>query len=107
MLNRFERFIKDGYWDGIFVEGRMRHYKVVHGDLERFLAIKNLRDITLTEFTADMLMDLRYFFTTNMRLWKDIHIYMMTKKNVTFHAAKRYEHDHHQTQKDTGSFQRV
>ena len=63
MLDRFERFINDGYRDGIFGEGRMRHYKVVHGDLERFLAIKNLRNITPTEFTADMLMDLRYFFT--------------------------------------------
>lgn len=63
MLGRFDRFIADGYRDGIFGEGRMRHYRVVYGALERFLAIKNLRSITPIEFTADMLMDLRYFFT--------------------------------------------
>lgn len=63
MLERFDRFIADGYRDGIFAEGRMRHYRVVYGALERFLAIKNLRCITPVEFTADMLMDLRYFFT--------------------------------------------
>lgn len=63
MLERFDRFIADGYRDGIFGEGRMKHYRVVYGTLERFLAIKNLRSITPIEFTADMLMDLRYFFT--------------------------------------------
>ena len=63
MLGRFDRFIVDGYRDGIFGEGRMKHYRVVYGALERFLAIKNLRSITPIEFTADMLMDLRYFFT--------------------------------------------
>ena len=63
MLERFDRFITDGYRDGIFGKERMRHYRVVHGILERFLAIKNLRNITPIEFTADMLMDLRYFFT--------------------------------------------
>lgn len=63
MLERFDRFIADGYRDGIFAEGRMKHYRVVYGALERFLAIKNLRSITPIEFTADMLMDLRYFFT--------------------------------------------
>lgn len=63
LLERFDKFIEDGYRDGIFGEGRMRHYRVVYGGLERFLAIKNLRNITPVEFTPDMLMDLRYFFT--------------------------------------------
>ena len=63
MLERFGGFIAEGFRDGIFAEKRMRHYRVVYGALERFLAIKNLRNITPVEFTADMLMDLRYFFT--------------------------------------------
>ena len=63
LLERFDKFIVDGYRDGIFAEGRMRHYRVVYGALERFLATKNLRSITPIEFDADMLMELRYFFT--------------------------------------------
>ena len=63
MLSRFDRFINEGLRDGVFGEARMRHYRVVYGELERFLAIKNLRSITAAEFTADMLMDLRDFFT--------------------------------------------
>lgn len=61
LLERFDKFIKDGFRDDIFGEGRMRHYNVVKGDLERFLMIKNLKSISHVEFTPDLLMDFREF----------------------------------------------
>ncbi len=79
LLERFDKFIEDGYRDGIFGEGRMRHYRVVYRGLERFLAIKNLRNITPVEFTPDMLMDLRYFFT-NEHEFVDKYFYLYEGK---------------------------
>lgn len=56
LLSRFDIFIRDGYTDGIFGEGRMKHYYVVYHELERFLIINNLDGIIPADFTADHLM---------------------------------------------------
>lgn len=61
MLERYRCFIEDGFRDGIFGEARKKHYHVIYDELERYLHIKKLEELTSTEFTADMLMDFRYF----------------------------------------------
>jgi integrase len=80
MLERFQKFIHDGFRDGIFAQKRMNHYMVVYGDLERFLLIKGLKAITPCEFTADMLMDLRDFFANE---------YLLVKKYAFLYVHKR------------------
>ena len=50
LLPRFDRFIKRGFKDGVFGEGRMKHYQVLYNELERFLLIKKKANILPFDF---------------------------------------------------------
>ena len=89
MLGRFKKFIDDGYRDGIFALKRMQHYKVVYGDLERFLIIKNIKNITSKDFSADVLMDLRDFFANEYLLVKDYPFLYIGEKERDIPKAQR------------------
>lgn len=61
LLARFDTFIERGFRDGVFGEGRKKHYKVLLKELERFLIINKLDEIKPGEFTEIQLMDFRSF----------------------------------------------
>ena len=88
LLQRYDRFVEEGYRDKIFGEGAKRHYMVVSGSLKRFLTIKKLTKLTPREFGADMLMNLRQFFfdeykyvEKNPKVFKD-----MRKRDLPKHV---------------------
>ena len=82
LLERFGRFIENGYRDGIFGEGRMKHYYVVYHELERFLIINKMDDVTPKDFSADALMDLGLFFRDEylyVDKWRGLYVNVNTR----------------------------
>ncbi|MCC8176594.1 MAG: hypothetical protein LUC85_05345 [Bacteroidales bacterium] len=84
ILDRFAKFIEDAHRDGIFGDIRKKHYKVTLESFERFLKIRRYTSLTPSEFTPDMLMELREFFTNEYKyvkkfpkLYKD-----MSERNI-------------------------
>ena len=61
MLDRFLKYADDAQQDGLIGVGRHRHYMVVYGILQRFLIISRRKRLLVSEFTADMIMELRRF----------------------------------------------
>jgi integrase len=59
--NRLNLYIEQCYKDGIFGEGRKKHYDVLLRELNRFLIINNLSDITPTDFNNEKLILFRDF----------------------------------------------
>lgn len=84
LLSRFDTFIRDGYNDGIFGEGRMKHYYVVYHELERFLIINNLDGIIPVDFTADHLMKFSHFLRDEyLQVKRHLGLYAkMTERNI-------------------------
>lgn len=84
ILDRFAKFIEDAHRDGIFGDIRKKHYIVTLESFERFLKIKNYINIAAGEFTPDMLMELRQFFTDEYKYVKKYsHLYKeMNKRNI-------------------------
>lgn len=61
LLARFAKYTEAAYRDGIIGKARYRHYLVMQGKLERYLTIKQSKNITPAEFNDDWLLDLRQF----------------------------------------------
>lgn len=61
LLERYNRFIKEGFRDGTFAEKRVLQYNGLYKELKRYLTIHNQTNILPKHFTADDLMDLRIF----------------------------------------------
>lgn len=78
IVSRFHLYIDNAVRDGVFGENRAKHIRVVCDKLERFLIIKGLSKMTITEFDQDVLMEFRQFIFDeykyvdgNKRLYKD------------------------------------
>ena len=78
IVDRFNQYIDNAVRDGIFGENRAKHIRVVCDKMERFLIIKGLSKMTITEFDQDVLMEFRNFIfdeykyvEKNKRLYKD------------------------------------
>ena len=82
LLPRFDRFIKRGFKDGVFGEGRMKHYQVLYNELERFLLIKKKANILPFDFSADDIMDFRNFLF-------DEYKYVAKNRNLYANVASR------------------
>ena len=61
LLERYSRFIKEGFRDGTFAEKRVLQYNGLYKELKRYLAIHHQISILPKHFTADDLMELRIF----------------------------------------------
>ena len=61
LLERYNRFIKEGFRDGTFAEKRVLQYNGLYKELKRYLTIHNQTNILPKHFTADDLMELRIF----------------------------------------------
>lgn len=89
ILDRFDQFIEEAHRDGIFGDVRKKHYIVTRDSFERFLQIKNLMSLTPSEFTADMLMDLREFFTNEYKYVKRYSFLYKGMKKINIPQDKR------------------
>ena len=61
LLERYTRFIKEGYRDGTFAEKRVLQYNGLYNELKRYLTIRNQLNVLPKSFSADDLMELRLF----------------------------------------------
>ena len=61
LLERYARFIKEGYRDGTFAEKRVLQYNGLYNELKRYLTIRNQLNVLPKSFSADDLMELRLF----------------------------------------------
>lgn len=61
VLERYDRFIREGYRDGTFAEKRVLQYKGLYNELKRYLTIHHQLNILPKNFSADDLMELRLF----------------------------------------------
>ena len=61
LLERYARFIKEGYRDGTFAEKRVLQYNGLYNELKRYLTIRNQLNVLPKSFSADDLMKLRLF----------------------------------------------
>ena len=61
LLERYSRFIKEGYRDGTFADKRVLQYNGLYNELKRYLTIHNQLYVLPKNFTADDLMELRLF----------------------------------------------
>lgn len=61
LYDRFSNYIEQSFKDGIFGEGRKRHYDVLLRELNRFLIINDLCNINPVDFTNEKLIQFRDF----------------------------------------------
>lgn len=61
IIQSFAKFREDGYRDGVFADNRYKHYRTLCDKLDRFLRIKQMRDLTPNEFSINLLMEFRTF----------------------------------------------
>lgn len=61
LYDRFSNYIEQSFKDGIFGEGRKRHYDVLLRELNRFLIINDLCNINPIDFTNEKLILFRDF----------------------------------------------
>ena len=61
LYDRFSNYIEQSFKDGIFGEGRKRHYDVLLRELNRFLIINDLCNINPEDFTNEKLIQFRDF----------------------------------------------
>lgn len=79
LIKRLEIYISDSYKNGIFGDSRLKHYKILLQELQRFLIINGMSQIAPSVFTAKDIMDFRLFLfdeykyaTKYKRIYKDI-----------------------------------
>ena len=94
VVSRFNQYIDCAVRDGIFGENRAKHIRVVCGKLDRFLTIKGLSKMTITEFDQDTLMEFRNFILDeylyvdkNKRLYKDFVTKNLPKERLSANTA--------------------
>lgn len=81
IVERLEAYITQSYDNGVFGEGRKRHYDVLHRELNRFSIINGLQHMKAGEFTADTLVQFKDFLTNE-------HKYVSKYKYL--YSSKRY-----------------
>lgn len=74
-MDRFRKFVGDGYRDGVFGLSRYKHDKGTILKLERFLKIKRKSAITYTEWDEALLMEFREFV-------RDEYLYVEKYKSI-------------------------
>lgn len=104
VLSRFHRFIEDGYIDGLFAEGRYKHYKGTYGKLERFLTIAGRTDISAVDFDSNVLMEFRQFVFDEYKFvpkWRGLYT-SMDERNIP--KARRSQNYTSEIMKELQSF---
>ena len=61
LLERLETYVSTSYENGLFGDSRLKHYKILLQELQRFLTINGKSTITPSDFTATDVMDFRKF----------------------------------------------
>lgn len=85
LLERYTRFIKEGYRDGTFAEKRMLQYNGLYNELKRYLTIRNQLNVLPKSFSADDLMKLRLFLLKNINMLRNTQLYIAKSRSVVFH----------------------
>lgn len=80
LIERFERYIKEGYRDGTFAERRVLQYNGLYNELKRYLTIRRQLGINPKSFNADDLMELRLFLFEE---YKYVNKYPALYSNIT------------------------
>ncbi len=75
LLGKLDKFVADGYRDGIFGKSRYKHYSGVRNRMGRYLKINGLEAMTPSEFDDDQIMKLRQFLF-------DEYLYVPKHKNI-------------------------
>lgn len=73
LLERLETYVSTSYENGLFGDSRLKHYKILLQELQRFLTINGKTMITPNDFTANDVMSFRLFLF-------DEYIYAANKK---------------------------
>ena len=82
VVERFRRYAEESLRDHVIGKRRYDHIIVVSDKLERFLIIKGLSEITASEFTDSLLMELRNFIFDE---YKYVDNYQRLYTNVSSH----------------------
>jgi hypothetical protein len=61
LLERLETYVSTSYENGLFGNSRLKHYKILLQELQRFLTINGKTAITPNDFTANDVMSFRLF----------------------------------------------
>lgn len=61
LLERLETYVSTSYENGLFGDSRLKHYKILLQELQRFLTINGKTMITPNDFTANDVMSFRLF----------------------------------------------
>ena len=61
LLERLETYVSTSYENGLFGNSRLKHYKILLQELQRFLTINGKTVITPNDFTANDVMSFRLF----------------------------------------------
>ena len=61
LLERLETYVSSSYENGLFGNSRLKHYKILLQELQRFLTINGKTVITPNDFTANDVMSFRLF----------------------------------------------
>ena len=75
LLGKLDKFVEDGYRDGIFGKSRYKHYSGVRNRMGRYLKINGLVAMAPSEFDDDQIMKLRQFLF-------DEYLYVPKHKNI-------------------------
>ena len=89
LYDRFEKYIEDGYRDGLFCLGRYRHYQVSLNELGRYLEIRNKKNISVTGFTAEHVVDYHQFLIDEYKYVPAFPILYEKIKDINIPKEKR------------------
>ena len=97
LLGKLDKFVEDGYRDGIFGKSRYKHYSGVRNRMGRYLKINGLEAMTPSEFDDDQIMKLRQFLfdeylyvPTHKRIYKDLKKVEIPTRRRGSKAVERY-----------------
>lgn len=86
LYDRFSNYIEQSFKDGIFGEGRKRHYDVLLRELNRFLIINDLCNINPVDFTNEKLILFRDFLIneyTFVNKYRGLYVGMTVRNTPT------------------------
>ena len=71
VITRINKYIKEGFEQGLFGESAKKQYATISRELERFFIIKGYNDCTIREFDKEKIIEFREFLKTEYRFIKD------------------------------------
>ena len=61
LLERLETYVSTSYANGLFGDSRLKHYRILLQELQRFMTINGKSSVTPNDFTANDVMNFRLF----------------------------------------------